>query len=271
MSKYNSSKNNTSIIMDLEKLQQNYSNLLIKYKQSVTDYMNYLNTENNNEPVQFTTIQGMAYTGTGSAGQSTAKTLQECEAACSASSKCTGATFVSGKCNIRIGESNITPSKNNSYAIIPKGKQMLLNMNDLNKQLLSINKQITGKIKIGQPIYNVSESENTKKTQELIKNYKELEHERENIIKLLEEYETLDTTENENEIKINQNYYTYTLLSILAIAVVFLLIKLSFSGTSSNTPVIQYGGELNSKAYYVIFIIFVLVIGINFYIKKSSL
>ena len=29
--------------MDLENLQQNYSNLLIKYQQAVSDYMNYLN------------------------------------------------------------------------------------------------------------------------------------------------------------------------------------------------------------------------------------
>jgi hypothetical protein len=269
MNKYDSSNNSTSVIMDLEKLQQKYSNLLIKYKQSVTDYINYLNTENVNKTSQFISIQGTAYTGTGSAGQSTAKTLQECQAACSAKSTCTGATFVSGKCNIRIGDSPIIPSSKNSYAIIPKSKQLLMNMNNLNSQLLKINKQITNKIKIGQPIYNEIESKNNKISQELIKNYIELERERENILKLLEDYETLDTTENENQIKIKQNYYTYILLFILAIAVIFLLIKISYLGSSTSASVIQYGGKLNKTAYYVIFVILVLVIGINISIKKS--
>jgi len=165
-----SNMNTTSITMDLENLQQEYSNLLIKYKQAVTDYISYLNIESeystatepnykiNNPPL--TSIQGMAYTGTGSAGQSTANTVQECQADCASSSTCTGATFVSGKCNIRIGDSPIVPSSNDSYAIIPKSKQLLMNMNDLNNQLLNINKQITNKIKIGQPVYNKFQSQN---------------------------------------------------------------------------------------------------------------
>ena len=209
----------------------------------------------------------MAYPGTGSAGQSTATTLQECQADCASNSNCTGATFVSGKCNIRVGDSPIIPSSNDSYAIVPKGKQLLMNMNDLNSQLLSINKEITDKIKIGEPVYKKVESENEIKTQELIKNYKELEIERDNIRKLLKEYETLDLTENENQVKITQNYYTYILLFILAIAVIFLLIKLTSSGTQSTVPTVQYGGELNVKAYYILFVIIIMALVVKFLIK----
>ena len=46
----NSNKNQTnnmnksdSLSLNLENLQKRYSNLLIEYKQSVTDYINYLN------------------------------------------------------------------------------------------------------------------------------------------------------------------------------------------------------------------------------------
>lgn len=265
----NSNNNTTSITIDLENLQQQYSNLLIKYKQSVTDYINYLNIEATSQinNVPFTSIQGMSYTGTGSAGQSTATTLQECQADCASNSNCTGATFVSGKCNIRVGDSPIIPTSNDSYAIVPKGKQLLMNMNDLNSQLLSINKEIANKIKTGEPIYNEVESENDIKTQELIKNYKELEMERENIIKLLQEYETLDLTENENQVKTTQNYYTYILLFILAIAVIFLLIKITSSGAQSTVPTVQYGGELNIKAYYILFVIIIMALGVKFLIK----
>ena len=214
----------------------------------------------NNPPL--TSIKGMAYTGTGSAGQSTATTLQECQAECSASSTCSGATFVAGKCNLRTGDSPIIPSSKDSYAIIPKGKQLLMNMNDLNEQLLNINKQISGKIKTGEPVYYDYKSENDDKSQELMQNYKELEEERENIRKLLEEYETLDATENENQIKISKNYYSYILLVLLAIGIIFLLVKLSSQGTPSSGPVLQYGGRLNVRAYYVLFTIILLTIGI---------
>jgi len=267
-----STNNLTSITMNLENLQQKHSNLLIQYKQALTDYINYLNVEaqqtNPDVKPPITSISGMSYIGTGSAGQSTATTLQECEADCYTSSSCTGATFVSGNCNLRIGDSPIIPASNDSYAIIPKGKLLLMNMNDLNNQLLAVNTEITHKITSSQPVYNEVESENNKQTQELIENYKELEIERENIIKLLEEYDTLDTTENVTQIKITQNYNTYILLVILAIAVVVLTIKISSSGLSVGQT-IQSGGHFKASTYYILFAIILLVVGINFVIKNS--
>jgi hypothetical protein len=258
----------TSITMDLENMQQNYSNLLLQYKRAVTDYISSLNNQQSDELVS---IQGMAYTGTGSAGQSTANTLQDCEAACSSNSSCSGATFVAGKCNIRTGDSSILPSSNDSYVIIPKSKQLLINMENLNRQLLILNKAIINKINNIQPVYDDLIVENDEKSQELIKNYEELEIERENIAKLLEQYETLDRTENENKININQNYYSYILLFLLAIAVIFLLFKISSPTNLSNTPSFQYGGQLNVNAYYILFIIIMLVIVINLSVKYFSL
>lgn len=260
--------NTPSIVMDLENMQRTYSNILIQYKQSVADYISSLKNEQQKILVS---IQGAAYTGTGSAGQSTANTLQDCEAACSSNTSCTGATFVSGKCNLRVGESSLVPASRNSYAIIPKSKEYLIIMENLNRQLLFLNREITNKINSTQPIYNDLIVENNKKSQELIKNYKELETERENIAKLLEQYETLDTTENENKIKTNQNYYSYILLTILAIAVIFLLIKMSVPTLVSSASSYQYGGELNVNAYYILFILILLIIVINLSIKYFSL
>jgi hypothetical protein len=233
--------NSPSVVMDLENLQQNYGNLLIKYKQSVTDYIENLKNQQTTE-VSFVSIQGMAYTGTGSAGESNATTLQDCEASCSENSSCKGATFISDKCNIRTGDSTIVPTNHDSYAIIPKSKYLLMKMEDLNKQLLDVNNEITNKIQTDDPIYGEIKNQINKKTELLIKNYKELEEERENIRQLLKQYETLETTENANELKITQNYYIYILLFILAIAVVFLLIKMSTYINTSSFNTIQHGG-----------------------------
>jgi hypothetical protein len=185
----------------------------------------------NSQP--YVNIQGNAFTGTGSAGQSTATTLQDCQAQCASNSNCTGATFISNQCQLRTGEGQIIPSSNESYAIVPRGKQLLLNMENINQQLISINKQITNKIKIGEPIYSQFKSKGDDKNEELQKSYNDLLTERENIRKLLDEYETLNRTDGENLIKINQNYYTYILLLILAVAIIGLLIKISYPSSSS--------------------------------------
>lgn len=252
-----------SITMELENLQQTYSNLLIKYKQSVTDYITNLNGK---DKEKFVRIKGMAYTGTGTAGQSRSTTLQSCQASCASNPKCSGATFVAGKCNIRTGDSPIIPSKNDSYAIVPKSKQLLMNMERLNEQLLNVNRRITDKIKLGGPIYYKSESEIGVKTQELIDNYKKLQVERNNIQKLVQEYETLDSTKSEHEITITKNYYTYILLFILVIVFIVILVKMSVSDATSST-VVQYGGQLDKSAYYFLFAIIVFVVGLNLFIK----
>jgi hypothetical protein len=220
----------------------------------------------NNQPL--VTIQGQAFNGTGSAGQSSATTLQDCVASCASSDKCSGATFISNKCEIRTGDSPIVPSSNNSYAIIPKGKQLLLNMENINQQLLVVNKQLVDKIKVSKPIYDEKNNDARLKNKELIQNYEKLLKERKNIKKILDEYETLENTETENQIKINQNYYSYILLLILGFAVGFLLYKMFSTNTSSS---LQYGGDLGINAYYIIFGLIIVIIIFNYSLKYLSL
>ena len=264
----NESQNINSVTMDLENLRQQYSNLLIQYQSAVADYINYINTLSTNSKQELVSIQGQAFNGTGSDGQSSATTLQDCMASCSNSSTCTGATFISNKCEIRIGDSPIVPSTQDSYAIIPKGKQLLLNMENINQQLLNINNELSKKIKVSEPLYYEENNQNKLKNKELIKNYQQLLEERGKIELILKEYETLDNTENQNQIKITKNYYTYILLLILAIVVIFLLNKIF----SKNTPQqIQYGGELGTNAYYIILGLIIFVVILHYIIKYLTL
>ena len=205
----------------------------------------------------FVSIKGQAFIGTGSAGQSTATTLQDCEASCAKLSNCSGATFISGKCDIRVGDSPIITSSENSYAIIPKSKQLLYNMENINQQLLAINKEINNKIQTNQPIFYKNDTEVKQKTKELLSNYENLTKERETILELLNQYETLDRTDEQNLIKINQNYYSYILLTVLAFTVFYILYRISIT---SETPTIQYGGDLGMNAYYILFFIILITI-----------
>jgi hypothetical protein len=273
----NKNNNTDSSIIDLEKLRQQYSKLLIQYKASIANYVTYLNERSKNANTNTDTntnntliaVKGMAYVGTGSAGESTATTLQDCIASCSNSKTCAGATFIASKCTIRTGETTPIASSSDSYAILPKGKQLVLQMEQLNQQLLDINKQITKKNAELVPFYKKTTFVNDVKTQELVNNYNKLVEERQNIEEALNEYNTLDNAENEHQIKITQNYYYYILLVIAVIALIVLLYKYS-STSSSSSYAIQNGGDLGSTSYYITFGLIAAVIALNLFLSNIA-
>lgn len=263
-----------TITMNLESLQQQYNVLLIQYQAAVAEYLNYLNQPNvnlDNEPLVY--MQGYAYNGTGPAGPSQATTLTTCVASCSRTKNCNGATFVSNQCLLKTGSSPIVPSSQNSYAIVPKSVQLLFVMENINEQLISINKEITELINDAQPLYETQTGERFQQQQVLVKNYEELQEERAKILNLLNEYDDLNNTYSADNIMTNQNYYTNTLLIILAI--LFIILLYYISGPSSNTsttmaqptmaePGVQYGGDFGSVGYFIIFLIIIFVFVFNY-------
>jgi len=210
-------------------------------------------------------IQGYAFNGTGVAAQSNSSNLQACQAECARMPNCTGATFVSNRCSLRTGDSPILSAPKDSYAIIPKRKQLLLNMENINKELIDVNREIMNRFKMGGPIIDRNITENKNNTNKLTKNYQKLMAEREEILGMLREYETLDSSEDQNQINITQNYYSYILLSILAIAMLFLLYTVYSQSAPANTSSVQYGGKLTMGTYYVIFFMILFITLIKYF------
>lgn len=218
------------------------------------------------------TINNSSYSGTGTVRDSSvvsspfgkvtmsSSTAQECRVECASNPRCTGATFASGKCQLRTGDSEIIPTKN-SVAIVPKGKQLLMNMNNLNRELISINNQIKSKITTGAPIYKDFNNINNIKSRELSKQYSALNKERNNIKNLLDKYDKIESGQNENQIRLNHNYYTYLLLLIVSCFLIFLLIKSSYSDSQNNA-------QLGTNMYYILFTIIVIIIIINYASKQ---
>lgn len=198
-------------------------------------------------------VQNASYLGSGSARPIIRTShADECRVECANNSKCTGATFVSGRCNLRTGDSAVVPTKN-SIAIISREKQLLMNMDKLNSELISINNEIKKKISTGTPVYKDFDNANKIKSEELSKHYSALNKERNNIKNLLDKYDKIESGQDENIIRLNHNYYTYFLLFIVAGFLLFLLIKISYSGTQSI-----------GNTYYIIFILIVILIIINY-------
>ena len=255
----NNYKNNKKIKQaksqnDLENLNKKYNELLNDYQKSVADYINYLKENpNNSENSEMITISNSAYWGTGALSQNNLATIEECKAACSDTEGCMGATFngVSYEqpiCWLRTGESDVVTGLPEDYAIVPKGKQLILNVQNINKQLLQMNQEIRDKENNAQALYILSKDKSKNANRELIKDFLQLNEERNNIDKLLTEVNTLEQTKQEEEIVITKNHYWFFVLVGIVIVILIILYKIGVSDQKQNVPnVIQQGGSWLKK------------------------
>lgn len=260
-----------SIILDLESLRVNYNNRLTEYRQAITNYVTYLkldisNSTYNSSQKQLEIVNGYVYSGTSTMRQINVPTVQDCKASCSATNGCTGATFnnsnanVQTNCWLRSGNSALTPASSNDSAIVPRGKQLLLIIENLNTQLQRINTDIRNKNQTVETLHSQQKISRTNNSKELTDQFNILMEERNKIKKLMQEYTTLDQKQESGNIKITQNYGSFLLLFAIAIMIIiFLIWSSSSSSASSQTNILtfQRGGELKSKTYYFIFGLFV--------------
>ena len=228
-----------------------------------------------------TTMPGKAFWGSGSQSVTTGGTQEQCQALCSSTTNCSGATYnptAHGQpmCWLRTGEGQVVPALDSDVAIIPEAQKYLLIIEAINNKLISTNQQIQNVINQSQPVYNSMKTEGQEKNKELIQNYMKLVVERERIAETLKSYEDLDKSEQQGQMRVTQKQYSYILLSIIAIGVIFILYKFSGVFTSQpqgdSPPYIQTGGEIPQSTYYVLLIIIILIILFNYYsnIKQES-
>lgn len=229
---YNESK---SLALDLETLNTEYKNLLIQYQQAVINYVNYLKQDVSGVMVQ---IQGTQYLGTSTLSQNNSPTVDQCQTSCANTPGCSGATFNGTNyrqpmCWLRSGDSDIVNGIPSDYAIVPKGKQLLLIVQKINTQLSDINTKIQTKTASGQPIYEQLNGEKAVENNNLKQQFGQLVVEREKINKMLLEFQTIDQTQVEGSIVTTKNFYSYILLCIVSVLAIILLFK--FLGTNTGT------------------------------------
>ena len=236
-----------SIILNLETLRTTYKNLLIQYQQAVANYVNYLKQDPSSNKVanQYVTVSGQQFLGGGALSQNNSATLNECMASCANNPKCSGATYnptnyKQPMCFLRTGDGNLVKGLSSDTAIVPKGKQLLSIVQNINQQLNETNAKIQALAKQAQPTYKELNQKKEQENKTLMKQYAQLTAERVKIDKMMDEYDTLDKTQNEGAVETNKNYYVYVLLCIVAILILFLFIKFMSSG-STTTPAAASG------------------------------
>jgi hypothetical protein len=201
----------------------------------------------NTNQLELASIKGAAYWGKSGLSQKTTSKLEECKASCASTPGCSGATFNPDKnmCFLRSGDSEIVGGLPNDYAIVPKGKQLLEITQKINERLTQVNEEIQNKTPAIESEYDLQLEERSYKNKELMEQYGLLTTERNNIKKMLDEYQTLDEQQIDGDLNIYQNYYSFILLIMLAILFIYILYMFSGTGlstTSTTRPFIQSGG-----------------------------
>jgi hypothetical protein len=197
-------------------------------------------------------IKNATYWGTGPLSQNNSATVQECSASCASSNGCTGATFnatdsAQPMCWLRSGDSDITSGKESDYAIVPKGKQLLMIVQKINMRLSDINQQIQTLTQTGQQVYDSQTPDRKTNIAELARQYIQLNEERERINNTINEYQTLDQQQVQGDLTVNKNYYSFVLLLILAIVIIIALFMVGLSFNSQQNSSVLSGGAKGLK------------------------
>lgn len=256
----NASQNNSDIL-HLESLIKQYDIILIQYTQVQTDYINYLKisvtkTQSTSTTPNLVAIKGSTFWGNSAISSSNVQSVGQCTAICTATSGCSGATYTTNSgtqnnCFLRSGDGDIIAGTSNQYAIVPKNKEYLNTLQNLNSQLLQINGEI---MQIIQNNKNSTSKENNDENQKydlLQKNFKQLEGQREKILSDLAQFQSLDEIQIQSTLTVNKNYYTFILLLFLVLICIFFVSKIVITSDSEKS-------EANINIFAIIFSIFVI-------------
>ena len=239
------------------------------YTNAGSNYLLKLNPRNN-----LTNIKGQAFWGSGPINSNTnVTTVNDCEALCSSTNNCSGATFniSNNTCSLRTGEGDLVSSSDDNYAIIPQNIQYLNTLKQLNKRLTDINEKIIELINKNKPFYDTLSEKENDRSNLLNQNYKQLNKEQIKIAKFLKDSQDLDEAQNEGTILINKNYYKFVFLLIIIIVCIVILIKFSSSSGAPYVSSISNNNEQQtSNPYYKIFGIIIFCLIIYYFMKFNS-
>lgn len=204
-------------------LSNKFNTLLSEYQSTYSDFIDVVNSNDNT----FITVDNTAFNGANIIKTIPMSNVNSCSTSCSSNTSCTGATFTStNNCVLSSGNGNIINTANSS-AIVKKALFYSYQLQKINQELMNLNQEINNNV---EPTYNTYQNNLDKinvREKAIKQNYLVLTQDRENIAKLVREFETLDSVQENGDIKATMNYYNYIVLVFIAILLLFLLLRFS--------------------------------------------
>jgi hypothetical protein len=219
----------------LESLQLQYDTKMKEYNQLTQDYKDALKTGGAN----YVQLKDKAYYGTSFLDISLKKTIDMCKASCSSNSKCSGATYQpqNQTCVLNGGDGNVKSVPGN-YAILTRLKYVTGQLEEVNRQLIILNNKIQDAVKT-QPNNNLDKvvKQNNNMHDTLITDYKDLTAQRNEINRLILDYDNVNGNMKDTSLEVNQQMLNYRLYTII-LALLLCLIVMLFGGMSISMMIV---------------------------------
>jgi hypothetical protein len=215
----------------IQNLNTKFNDILSEYQNTYQEYLKTIDSSSND----LTMIDNFAYNGGNSISQTPATGADDCLTSCQNTSKCTGATYdASGQlCSLTSGQGKIIKS-NGSTAILQQSALYSYKLQELNSQLINLNKEISNNIAGSYSGYQQQQDNQQQQQQTMQQNYQVLEQERDEINRMVRQFQNLDGAMENGEINVTMYYYNYVILTFIVIILIMLLIKYSFAGATQR-------------------------------------
>jgi hypothetical protein len=223
--------------MNNQNLSEQFNSILTQYQDTYQNYITALKSSDNS----FIIAPNTMFVGKTTIRSIPNSNIDSCLSACAADTTVTGASvnISTGNCILSSGDGTLV-NDNNTTSLVPKNVYYSYQLQQLNSQLLSINKQMIDKVQKEETSFQMSQQQTSQLDQALLNNYQTLTNQRAEINRMVRSYESLDEAYQDGNIKVTSYYYNYIVLVLITILLAFLLIKFSVTGK-------QYGGGNNFK------------------------
>jgi hypothetical protein len=215
----------------IQNLSDQFNSLLTQYTDTYQSYINVITTNDNS----LTTVIDSSFVGKGNINVLDNSSIDACKSSCASNTSCSGATFnnTTNSCTLSNGNGNIVPTQK-STAIVQQALKYSYQLQQINSQLMDINKKI---MTITQTNYNqfAQKQEKVQSHEQLIhNNYNTLTQERDEIARMIQQYETINAAYEDSTINTNSNYYSYILLFFIALFLLFLFVKFNIQSEQNG-------------------------------------
>jgi hypothetical protein len=223
--------------MSNQNLSDKFNSILTQYQETYQNYITALKSSDNS----FMNAPNTSFVGETTIRSIPNSSLDSCISACTSDTTVSGASFnnSTSNCTLYSGTGTLV-SDNNTTSVVPKDVYYNYQLQQLNSQLLSINKQMIDKMQKEQGTAQMTQQESIQLDQALLNNYKTLTEQRGEINRMVRKYESLDAAYQDGNINVTSYYYNYIVLLLITILLAFLLVKFSVTGK-------QVGGGNNFK------------------------
>jgi len=237
--------NSNSSIIKLESLEKEYMLVLSQYEEAYNNYTTTMSSSSPDSSNNFVSLQGNTFWGTSGLKEGSATTQEECESMCLSDQACTGATFNTDKryCWTRAGDGIVNSGLNTDFALLPKIKQNLNVLKNLNQRLLNINTDINTELDKLYPIAQQETDAKNEKQKQLNNTYAGLLKQQIVLDETFKEYQTIESELDSNIIYVNQQNTLLKFWLLFALILLAIIIK-QFLGINGTPGILYFIGAL---------------------------